>query len=154
MYWGGRGSWGKCKKMNYLCLVKPCRSCNVGNQVLGDLCPCSSPLITPHLKDMGWLTVQQTVMERDMAMLHHLLHSPYATVSLCDHVTRRSDVSERETRSSVAGALQLPRVRTEHGRRSFPFRAVTTWNTTVPAVREARTWSLCRKELRVWMGES
>ena len=95
--------------------------------------------ITPHLKDLQWHTVERLVEERDVAMLHRILFSSHAPNSLRDQITYRADVSERETRASVAGSLQLPRVRTEHSRRSFPYRAVLTWNRTGVTDGEAGT---------------
>ena len=108
---------------------------------------------TPLLKDLKWPTLEQLVMERDAAMLHRIMHSPHVPDSLSEQIVLRSEVSERETRASLAGSLQLPRVRTEHGRRSFPYRAAATWNRTSVAVREARSWHVCRKELRKWMND-
>ena len=84
--------------------------------------------ITPHLKDLKWPTLDQLVVDRDVAMLSRVLYCPHAPVSLRDQIAYRAEVSERETRATAAGSLQLPRVRTEHGRRSFPYRAVATWN--------------------------
>ena len=107
--------------------------------------------ITPHLNELKWPTLEQIVMERDVAMLHRTIYSPHASDSLRDQTKYRSEISERETRASMAGSLQLPRVKTEHGRRSYPYRAVATWNRTNVAVREARTWYLSRKEFRSWM---
>ena len=84
--------------------------------------------ITPHLKDLKWPTLDQLVVDRDVAMLSRVLYCPHAPVSLRDQIAYRAEVSERETRATAAGSLQLPRVRTEHGGRSFPYRAVATWN--------------------------
>ena len=62
--------------------------------------------------------------------------------AVCEQITYRAEVSERETRASLAGSLQLPRVRTEHGRRSFPYWAVAAWNKAHAVDRATRTWVL------------
>ena len=77
-------------------------------------------------------------------MLYLTLYNPNAPGFLCEQITYRAEVSERETRASLAGSLQLPRVRTEHGRRSFRYRAVAVWNKAHAVDRATRTLVLLR----------
>ena len=56
------------------------------------------------------------------------LISPGAPPALADLVQRRSDVTVRSTRGTCADRLELPRIRTERARRSFPYRAVSSWH--------------------------
>ena len=86
-----------------------------------------------------------------MLMVRHLLHRPDAPVCLRELLQYREQVSVRETRGSVAGLLQLPRVHTELGRRSFRFRAATRWNEAPNDVRDAGTVSGFRTGMRKWL---
>ena len=70
--------------------------------------------VTSLLKELGWPTVDQLVTECDISRMHSLLNSPHAPVSLCEEIVYRGEISGWETRAVDAGALQLPRVRTEH----------------------------------------
>ena len=56
--------------------------------------------------------------------------SPGAPPGLADLVRSRSDVSARYTHGiyGEGGDLELPKVRSEPGKSTFPFRAVTMWN--------------------------
>ena len=83
--------------------------------------------VTPALELLGWRRIDGMLEERDAAMLRRLMSSG-APPSLADLVRSRSDVSVRATRGVCAGQLELPRVRTERGKRSFPYRAVSEWN--------------------------
>ena len=67
------------------------------------------------------------LVERDVAMLRRLM-SPDAPPALADLVQSRSIVSARATRGTCEGHLELPRVRTERAKRTFPCRAVREWN--------------------------
>ena len=83
--------------------------------------------ISPALESLGWDRLDRMLNERDAAMLRRLM-SPGAPPALADLVRSRSDVSVRTTRATSGGHLELPRVRTERGKRTFPFRAVSVWN--------------------------
>ena len=62
-------------------------------------------------------------------------------------ITRRSDVSARETRATVDGRLEVPRARTEFARRSFCARAVRAWNELPGDVRRSPTFATFRNRL-------
>ena len=80
--------------------------------------------ITPVLEALCWLGFDEMVQERD-ALVKRLLSSD-PPPALASSLSKRSEISNRTTRSTVM--LELPRVRTEHARRSFPFRTVSAWN--------------------------
>ena len=83
--------------------------------------------ITPALDLLGWDRFDGMLEERDVALSQRLL-SPGAPPVLADLIQSRSDVSARHTRGTCGGRLELPKVRTERGKRTFPFRAVAMWN--------------------------
>ena len=83
-------------------------------------------------------------------MVHWLITDQHAPVSLRERMVFRKDVSVRDTRATEAGQLQLPRVRTEHARHFFYYRAASLWNTAPATVKETSTSTLCRKYARKW----
>ena len=107
--------------------------------------------VSPLLADLKWPSLDSMIAERDVAQVHYLLYNSQAPTSLTTCIRHRADVSDRETRASVAGHLQLPRVRTEHARRFFFCRAPTQWNCAPVEVREARSAAACRRKARDWL---
>ena len=107
--------------------------------------------ITPHLIELEWPKVDRLVSERDLIMVHRLLNSENAPEYLSRLFQYREQVSVRDTRGSVAGLLQLPRVRTELARRSFNFRAATKWNDAPSDVRDASTLRGFHTQMRRWL---
>ena len=109
--------------------------------------------VSAFLRELKWPRVDDLIAERDLGMVHWLLTNQHAPVSLREHIVFRGEVSSRSTRAADAGQLQMPRVRTEHARRFFYFRAVSVWNAAPATVREANTPALCRKHARKWRQE-
>ena len=110
--------------------------------------------VSPMLRELEWLRVDDLVAERDLAIMHWLLYNDQAPASLRERVLYRGNVSTRETRATDAGQLQIPRVRTEHARKFFNFRAADQWNKAPTVVREAMTAAKCRSQARQWLLES
>ena len=110
--------------------------------------------VSPLLADLKWPSVDQLIMERDVSQMHYLLNHPQAPNSLTEMVEYREQVSHKETRASLAGLLQLPRVRSEHARKSFFPRAIAQWNQAPVEVREARSAAVCRRKARKWIEKS
>ena len=95
--------------------------------------------VTPLLRELKWPSIDDLIAERDMGLVHRLLTSEHAPVSLRERMIFREDVSVRSTRATEAGQLELPRVRTEHARHYFQFRSISSWNAAPAAVREANS---------------
>lgn len=93
--------------------------------------------VTPVLRELKWLRVDDMVCERDVMLLRNILTADPAPEMLRECIVRRSDVSSRSTRASTDELLQLPRVRTEFSRRSFLSRAAGAWNGLPSEVRAA-----------------
>ena len=83
--------------------------------------------VSPALESLGWKRFDKMLEERDVALIGRLV-SQDPPPALAHAVKRRSDVSSRRTRGTCKGQLELPKVRTERARRSFPYRAIYTWN--------------------------
>ena len=86
--------------------------------------------ISPTLQALGWPRFEEMIEARDLAMVKRLL-SDTAPPTLAACLTRRAIVSSRQTRGTEAGMLELPRIRTEAARRSFPYRAAVAWNVRI-----------------------
>ena len=86
--------------------------------------------VTPALAELGWLKVDDLIAESDKhaAAMRRLLYAPTPSELLRSRIVYRSDVSVRQSRATVSGQLQLPRVRTELAKRSFLSRATRAWN--------------------------
>ena len=83
--------------------------------------------ISAALEALEWPKFDKMLEDRDIAMLRRILSSD-APPSLAGLVMRRSDVNRRLTRGTCGDQLDLPKIRTERGRRTFHFRAVKSWN--------------------------
>ena len=83
--------------------------------------------VTPALEALGWVRFEGMLEKRDEALIRRLL-SPDVPPALAQLVQRRSEVTQRSTRGAHSDQLELPKIKTERARRSFPFRAVSAWN--------------------------
>ena len=87
--------------------------------------------VSSSLRELGWPTFDQLLVKRDIAAIRLLTSAAGACEVLRERILRRSDVSVRSTRATESGQLQLPKVRTELARRSFFYRAISAWNSSV-----------------------
>ena len=60
--------------------------------------------VSPLLADLKWPSLDTLIVERDVAQVHNLLYNPQADGH---HAHHRAEVSDRETRASVAGHYPL-----------------------------------------------
>ena len=88
----------------------------------------------PILEALGWHSVTNLVTRRDRVGVFRALHDSRAPAAIRSLFVPRSSVSERATRSSVAGALQLPSFRLSMSRRAFSYRAASAWNSLPSSV--------------------
>ena len=104
--------------------------------------------VTPLLEELEWPQIDRLVEESDCGNVHYLINNTHAPKCLSARFEHRSDVSIRKTRATESKQLELPRVRTEHARKFFNYRACALWNTLPADVRGSRTSSMCRKRCR------
>ena len=95
--------------------------------------------ISPTLAALGWSGVRELVARRDSIGVYRALRDPQAPVAVRSLFVPRAAVSQRSTRSTEAGALQLPAFRLSTSRRAFSYRAASTWNRLSPAVTGSET---------------
>ena len=81
--------------------------------------------ITPALKQLDWLPVDQMLRLRDTTMAFKCLKG-LAPSYLSDRFIKRSDIYNRNTRNK--NLLQIPKNCSSAGQRSFLYRAVMVWN--------------------------
>ena len=107
--------------------------------------------VTPLIATLNWPSLDCMIAERDVSEMYYLLNHPEAPIGLTKRIEHRRNLSVRDTRASVAGLLQLPRVRSEHARKSFFYRAPAQWNRAPDEVRGARSAAGCRRRARKWL---
>ena len=91
-------------------------------------CSRKSNHVSPLLALLDWPSVDNLIIKRDSLFIKRLLCQPYAPQILRDSFVHRREVSGRDTRSTSANLLELPRVRTELAKRFFSHRATAQWN--------------------------
>ena len=67
--------------------------------------------ISPTLAALGWCGVRELVAHRDSIGVYRALKNPSAPVAVRSLFIPRTAVSQRTTRSTEAGALELPAFR-------------------------------------------
>ena len=95
--------------------------------------------ISPALSALGWLRMGDLVTRRDSLGVFRALCDPRAPPAVRSLFTRRAAVSQRVTRATVAGELEVPPFRLSLSCRTFSFRAASSWNRLPPAVTASRT---------------
>ena len=91
-------------------------------------CKRKSEHVSPLLKSLAWPTFDDLISKRDVLFVDRLMYHPCAPCHLRNSLIHRREISNRDTRSTSAGLLQLPRVHTELARRYFTYRATEQWN--------------------------
>ena len=99
--------------------------------------------VTPLLVELDWPKFEHLLDQRDLAAIRHILYSPKSPICLKERVLYRAGVSSRSTRGTADERLELPRVRTEFGRRGFAFRAISAWNGSSVVVLEPESRLTC-----------
>ena len=97
--------------------------------------------ISPALESLGWLDVRDLVIRRDCIGVFRALSEPQVPLAIRSLFSRRAEVSQRATRATVAGELELPALRLSLSRRMFSYRAASSWNRLPPATAASRTRS-------------
>ena len=111
--------------------------------------------VTPLLDELEWPQIDRLVAESDCANVHcYLLNNMHAARCLSERFESRGNVSSRHTRATENMQLEFPRVRTEHARKFFRYRASSLWNSMSADVRASRTSAVCRKRCRKFLRTS
>ena len=95
--------------------------------------------VSPFLRALGWRGVRDLVTYRDILGVFRALRDPRSPSAVRALFVSRATVSERTTRATSAGSLELPAFRLSSSRRAFSYRGATSWNRLTPAVAGSRT---------------
>jgi len=103
--------------------------------------------ITPILKQLHWLPVQQRVIFK-MAVLTFKVLQNSQPVYLSKLLKHRKSFGRR---SSDANLLEIPFMNSENGRRSFNSAAPRIWNSLPQEIRECKSENSFRKKLKTFL---
>ena len=90
--------------------------------------------ISPILDNLGWLKIEDIVKQRDSVKVWKALNDKNTPKAVSSLFTRRSEVSNRKTRATSNGDLQIPPFQLSLARSSFSYRAAQHWNSLRTAV--------------------
>ena len=90
--------------------------------------------ISPVLDNLGWLKIEDIVKQRDSVKVWKALNDKNTPKAVSSLFTRRSEVSNRKTRATSNGDLQIPPFQLSLARSSFSYRATQHWNSLRTAV--------------------
>ena len=104
--------------------------------------------ITATLSQLGWLKVKEMIDEHDLHLLYRFLNIGDPPENIIGQITSRAAVSVRPTRATQDEQLELPLVHTEFARRSFPHRAIRSWNGLPREVRVSSSFVDFKRKLK------
>ena len=84
--------------------------------------------IPPTVEALGWRSMTDFVTHRDTRDVFRALSDLRAPEAICSLFTIRATVSQRETRATLSGALELPAYRPSTSRRTFSYRTASSWS--------------------------
>ena len=103
--------------------------------------------ISAVVESLGWRRMRDLVTRRDCIGVYRALNDPRAPYAIRSLFTPRSEVSERLTRSVVAGALELPNFSLSMSRRAFSYRAASSWNRLLPATMASSSLAVLKSNI-------
>lgn len=101
--------------------------------------------ITPVLKDLHWLPVDQRIKYKLCVMMFKAMHElapNYIRELITPHVPTRT------LRSEEHKLLTVPRTRTAYGERSMSVAGPRVWNTLPLSIRQCETYELFKRTLK------
>ena len=112
--------------------------------------------ITPALRELHWLPVEQRISFK-LCVLMHLVHTGRSPTYLSDLVTAVADIPSRSRlRSANSHRYESPSTRLKFGERSFSFAGPAAWNKLPNTLREQSDHMDCqtfKRELKTVLFE-
>ena len=111
--------------------------------------------VTESRKGLGWLSFDETVCLRDCIRVHRAIHEVDGPRAIREQIKRRSDISQRSTRATEDGtflqtsSLKPPRL--ELVKLSFPYRAVTAWNSLPDPARHCAGLNGFKRQVKLFV---
>ena len=93
--------------------------------------------ISPALSSLGWHRLEDMVNRRDCLHVYRALSEDNCPPALKALFIKRSQVSQRDTRATLSGELQLEKCRLSGTQRCFSYRAAAAWNQLPVSVTDA-----------------
>ena len=107
--------------------------------------------VTPLLKDLHWLPVQQRITFKLCTLMHKALHGE-APEYIRNMITRYTPT--RPLRSEDSVRLVIPRTRTSYGDRALSVAGPRAWNALPSAVSACEDYELFKKNLKTHLFRS
>ena len=101
--------------------------------------------ITPALKSLGWLTIEEQLRLRDLTMMYKCVNN-LAPTYLSGKLGKRADAHAYNLRNG--DHLNVPRCWTAAAQRSFFHRTIKAWNTLSAETRHSETLSSFKKHAK------
>ena len=95
-----------------------------------------------------WLSVEN-IIRFDRSVMTYKIRNKLSPESLWDKFQQRSSQSSYATRN--CSDLQIPRLNSEHAKKSYRYSAVKVWNEIPVAIRELPTISRFKKDLKEYL---
>ena len=95
--------------------------------------------ITPALKSLNWPKIETLVVHHDLMKVFRALMHDDSPVAIREMFTRRSDVSQRQTRASERGDLHVSKCNQSASQRVFSHRAALAWSALPLSIRDKPT---------------
>ena len=118
---------------------------NAAARVVKNFHPFSRQSISPVLKELHWLKVNERIKYKLATMMHNCVEGT-APESLMAKMPARCS---NNTRQHSARKFVLPKTKTNAGKRTFSYAAATVWN-ELPATITAATMNF-RSQLKTWL---
>ena len=122
------------------CVLKP-RTC------IHFSCSCTKHKdhITPILRELKWMTVDQTLVYKDIVQTYKCMNDlspPY----LSEKFYLRDTIHNYSTRSSKD--LEIPKSNTNYGQKTFHYRATKHWNSLPDSIKSLRNIKHFKSEVK------
>ena len=95
-----------------------------------------------------WLS-DENIIRFDRSVMTYKIRNKLSPESLWDKFQQRSSQSSYATRN--CSDLQIPRLNSEHAKKSYRYSAVKVWNEIPVAIRELPTISRLKKDLKEYL---
>ena len=104
--------------------------------------------ITPVLKSLHWLPVEQRVIFKILLLLFHCIHgsAPFYNTSLIHQYA-----PSRSLRSQNFGLLVIPKIKTKWGERTFAHAAPSAWNSLPRTIKDSSSVEMFKSNLKTYM---
>ena len=104
--------------------------------------------ITPVLKSLHWLPVEQRIIFKVLLLIYHCTHgsAPQYNTSLIHKY-----IPSRTLRSKNTGLLTIPKIKSKWGERMFMHAGPSTWNSLPQAIKDSSSAEIFKQNLKTYL---